>query len=306
MTLKDDIQAIIKQADMEAGISIWHVESGEQIDINGDSPFPMASVFKIPILVAAGQQLQQGKLKLDERITLRDEDKSVGSGILPSFEAGLSPTFRDLLTLMMIISDNTATDMNVALLGGPLAVEQYMHELGLTDIYFKMDCKTLLKGLFPPEIQDQPIEVIEQWDNDHDVVRDGVTFSRGSDNNVSTAQAMTKLVYLLFSGQIFEGELKDELLGIMYKQQLNQRLPRFLPNGVEFAHKTGTIGGICNDSGVMTIDENNHAVVTMFTSWDDLPVWNKPEARYQRVFEVESAFGKVGRLVYDFYSHSST
>lgn len=302
MTLKDDLQAIVNEADMEAGIAVWHIESGEKVDLNGDVPFPMASVFKIPVLAAAGQQLKQGKLKLDDRIALKDEDKSAGSGILPFFEAGVSPTFRDLLTLMIIISDNTATDMNVALLGGPLAIEGYMHELGLKDIYLKMDCKNLLKGLFPAEIQDQPLEVIKEWSKDHDVVRDGVTFSRGSDNNVSTALAMNELVNMLFQGQIVDGELKDELLGILYKQQLNQRLPRFLPAGVDFAHKTGTIGGTCNDSGVMTIGENNHAIVTMFTSWNDQPYWNKPQERIQRVFEVESAIGKVGRLVYDHYS----
>ena len=301
MTLKDDIQAAIKAADMDAGVSVWHIESGEQVDVDGDVSYPMASVFKIPVLAAAGQQLKAGKLKLDDRISLKDEDKSAGSGILPFFEAGVSPTFRDLLTLMIIISDNTATDMNVATLGGPLVIEKAMHELGLKDIYLKMDCKTLLKGLFPPEIRDQPLDVIKEWSNDHDIVRDGVTFSRGSDNDVSTANAMTKLVYMLFKGEVADGEIKDELLNIMYKQQLNQRLPRILPAGVAFAHKTGTIGGHFNDSGVMTIGENNHAIVTVFTSWNDQAVWDKPEARYQRVFEVESAIGKIGRLVYDHY-----
>lgn len=301
MTLKDDIQAAIKAADMEAGVSIWHIESDEQVDVNGDVPYPMASVFKIPVLVAAGNQIKVGKLKFGDRISLKDEDKSAGSGILPFFEANISPTFRDLLTVMIIISDNTATDMNMAILGGSLAIESYIHELGLTDIYLKMDCKNLLKGLFPPEIHNQSLDVIREWSNNHDIVRDSVTFSRKSDNNVSTAKAMTKLIHMLFRGELVDGEIQDELLKIMYKQQLNQRLPRFLPPGVPFAHKTGTIGGFFNDSGVMTIGEHNHAIVTMFTSWNDQAVWDKPEARYQRVFEVESAIGNVGRLVYDYY-----
>jgi beta-lactamase class A len=301
VTLRDDIQTAIKAADMEAGVSVRHIESGEQVDVNGDESYPMASVFKIPVLATAGKQLKAGTLKLDDRISLKDADKSAGSGILQFFEAGVSPTFRDLLTLMIIISDNTATDMNVATLGGPLVIENTMHELGLNNIYLKMDCKNLLKGLYPPEIRDQPLDVIHEWSNHHDVVRDSVTFSRGSDNDVSTAKAMTKLVYMLFKGEVVDGEIKDELLNIMYKQQLNQRLPRFLPAGVAFAHKTGTIGGFFNDSGVMTIGENNHAIVTMFTSWNDQAVWNDPVGRNQRVFEVESAIGKVGRLVYDHY-----
>lgn len=304
MTLQTDIQDAIEQAGIEtAGISVLHIESGERVDINPTRPFPMASVFKIPILATAGKQLEAGKFKLDDRITLRDEDKSAGSGILPYFDAGLNPTFRDLLTLMIIISDNTATDMTVDLLGGTSVVESTMHELGLTDIYFKMNCKDLLQYLFPPEVRSLPLDELRAWTDENDIVRDGVVFSLESDNNVSTAPAMTELVRRLFQGEIVSGDIQEELLTIMRKQQYNQRLPRFLPPGTPFAHKTGTIAGFCNDSGVMTISDNSHAVVTAFTQWDDKAVFNQPVAQYQRVFEVESAIGKIGRLVYDYFAN---
>jgi beta-lactamase class A len=299
VTFQDDVQAIAEEAQLEFGLSVYHIESGEQTDVNGDALFPMASVFKIPVLAKAGQQLASGKLNLEDRMVLYDESKSAGSGILPFFQAGLSPTLRDLLTLMIIISDNTATDINVELLGGPLAVESYMHELGLNDIYLKMDCKNLLRSLFPPEIQDLPLEEIRAWSQEHDIKRDGVTFSRESDNNVSTAAAMTQLVSMLFQGKIVEGEVKDELIAILLKQQYNSRLPRFFPPTVTFAHKTGTIAGTTNDSGVIIINEQNHVVVTLFTVWDDQPYWNQPIARNQRFFEVESAMGKIGLLVYE-------
>ncbi len=305
MTLKSEIQAVIDQARIEAGVAVWHVETGEQFDVNGSGVFPMASVFKIPILATAGQQIAAGTLKLDDRVTLTEEAKSTGSGVLRFFQAGVAPTVRDLLTLMIIISDNTATDMNVALLGGPAVIEGAMHQLGLNDIYFKMDCKNLLKSLFPPEIRDLPLAEIKAWADEHDVVRDGLAFSRTPENNVSTALAMTKLVHMLFTGQIVEGAVKDELLDILYKQQLNQRLPRFLPSNVPFAHKTGTIGGTTNDSGVMTVDENNHVIVTAFTVWNDHEFWQQPEARSARLFEVESAIGKIGRLLYEHYRGSS-
>jgi beta-lactamase class A len=111
MTLKDDIQAVIDESQIEAGVAVWHIESGEKVDVNGNQSFPMASTFKIPIIATAFQQINEGTIKLEDRITLRDEDKSIGSGILRYFEGGLNPTFHDLLTLMIIISDNTATDM---------------------------------------------------------------------------------------------------------------------------------------------------------------------------------------------------
>lgn len=305
MSLESKLQDVIDEADLEAGIAVTHVETGEQTKINGSRLFPMASVFKIPILTAAGQQLAQGKFALDNRITLKDEDKSAGSGILPFFEAGVQPTRRDLLTLMIIISDNTATDINIDLLGGTQVVEDAMKSLELPDISVKMNCKDLLKYLFPPEVRDLSLEEIRAWSDEHDVMRDGVVFSRESDNNVSSAVSMTKLVTMLFKGEIVEGEVKDEMMDILYKQQLNQRLPRFLPRNVRFAHKTGTIAGFCNDSGIMTIDDDNHVSVTAFTAWDDQPYWQEHEARYQRMFEVESAIGKIGKLVYDHYSETS-
>ncbi len=106
MTLVDRITEIISAAQIEAGVAVWHIESDTRLDVKGDEPFPMASTFKIPILATACQQLTAGAISLDSRIALSDEDKSLGSGILPYFESGLQPTLRDLLTLMIIISDN--------------------------------------------------------------------------------------------------------------------------------------------------------------------------------------------------------
>ena len=302
MSLEQKLRSVIEQAGIDAGIAVTQVESGEQTEINGRSPFPMASVFKIPILATAGQQLAQGKFQLEDRVTVREADKSTGSGILAFFDEGVQPTRRDLLRLMIIISDNTATDINVDLLGGAQVVESAMHALGLTDIFFKMNCKDLLKELVPPEIRALSVEEISAWWDEHDIVRDGVVLSRTPDNNVSSAASMTRLVTMLFKGEIVQGAAQDALMKIMYQQQLNQRLPRFLPSNVPFAHKTGTISGYTNDSGVMTIGENNHVAVTAFTWWDDQPFWKKPEERAQRLFEVETAIGKIGQLVYQHYS----
>ena len=79
MTLKEDIQAAIQAADMQAGVSVWHIESGEQIDVDGDSLYPMASVFKIPVLALAGKQIQEGKLKLDDLISHHVHGSQLGA-----------------------------------------------------------------------------------------------------------------------------------------------------------------------------------------------------------------------------------
>lgn len=298
MTLVDQIEEIVSAAGIDAGVAVWHIESDTRLDVQGDAPFPMASTFKVPILATACRQLAAGAISLDSRVPLADEDKSLGSGILPFFEAGLAPTLRDLLTLMIIISDNTATDMVVDTLGGPAVIEGYMRELGLLEISFKLNCKDLLRYAVPPEVAELPVEELVQWVTKHDVLRDGLCFSRGPENNVSTANAMNELL-LLMHGELLPKDLRAVAFDILHKQQYKQRIARFLPLGVKVASKTGTIGGIRNDCGIITLGKANHVILTLFTEWDEAPIWNQPVAHHQRVFEVETAMGAIGRAVYD-------
>ena len=304
ITLSDRIKSIISDAEIEAGVAVWHIESGRRLDVSGDVPFPMASTFKIPILATACRQLADGAISLDSRVQLADEDKSMGSGILPYFESGLAPTVRDLLTLMIIISDNTATDIMVDYLGGAGVIEGYMHELGLNDIFFKWNCKELLRFAFPPEVADLPLEELVKWTTENDIRRDGLVFSKGAENNVSTAKAMNELLQLMY-GDLFPRDVRAVAFDILHKQQFNVRISRFLPLGTKVAHKTGTIGGIRNDCGIISVSDENHVILSLFTEWDEAPYWNKPAAHHQRVFEVETAMGKIGRAVYDEFADAS-
>lgn len=298
MSLVERIKTIISAATLDAGVAIWHIESGARLDVNGDAPFPMASTFKIPILATACKQLAAGAISLDARLPLADEDKSMGSGILPYFESGLQPSVRDLLTLMMIISDNTATDIMVEYLGGAAVIEAYMRELGLGEISFKLNCKDLLRHLFPPDVADLPRVELVKWTTENDIRRDGLAFSKGPENNVSTANAMNALLRLM-AGDLFPEDLRAVAFDILRKQQFNLRLSRFLPLGAKVAHKTGTIGGIRNDCGIISVSDSNHVILSLFVEWDEAPYWNQPVAHHQRVFEVETAMGEIGRAVYD-------
>ena len=298
MSLVELIRSIIENADIDAGVAIWHIESDRKLDVNGDAPFPMASTFKIPILATACKQLAAGAISLDTRVPLAVADKSMGSGILPYFESSLQPTIRDLLTLMIIISDNTATDIMVDYLGGAAVVEGYMHELGLKDIFFKLNCKELLRYAFPPEVADSPLEDLVKWTTENDILRDSLPFSKGPENNVGTAKAMNELLHLLY-GDLFPEDVRAVAFDILHKQQFTHRIARFLPLGTKVASKTGTIGGIRNDCGIISISEENHVIASLFVEWDEAPYWNQPVAHHQRVFEVETAMGEIGRAVYD-------
>ena len=94
------------------------------------------------------------------------------------------------------------------------------------------------------------------------------------------------------------------MLGILLKQQLNDRLPRYLPPGTPCAHKTGTLPGIRNDSGIIYANDDAHVAVTVFSRWDDEAVSDDPIARSEQPIAIDAAFGRIGRLLYDTFSES--
>ena len=89
------------------------------------------------------------------------------------------------------------------------------------------------------------------------------------------------------------------MLKILRKQQLNDRLPRYLPPGTPFAHKTGALPGIRNDSGILYASEKAHVAVTVFSRWDDETVDEDPIASKEQPVAIDRAFGRIGRLLYD-------
>ena len=100
------------------GVYVKHLTTGEEAGIRADDAFNSASVIKLPILALAMQQVDAGTRSLETRLTITAESKRGGSGILQGFDAGLQPTYRDVLSHMVITSDNTATDLAIAQVGG--------------------------------------------------------------------------------------------------------------------------------------------------------------------------------------------
>jgi beta-lactamase class A len=117
----------------KAGIWVKHLGTGETAGVRDGEMFNSASVIKIPVLVLALQMADRGALELDERITIRKEDIRGGSGIFRYHDAGLQPTFRDVLLQMIITSDNTATDLAIARVGGVARVNAWLKESGYSD-----------------------------------------------------------------------------------------------------------------------------------------------------------------------------
>lgn len=299
--LQTRVEAIIRASDAHMGVAIRHIESGQEVMIEADTPVPLASVVKIPVLVEAFRQLGEGRFRLDDRWPLEPRHKALGSGILCQFDEGLTPTVRDLLTLMIIISDNTATDMVMERLGIE-AIDRTVHELGLKDTHVAHTLSEIFADMLPSPDPNQDRYALARWEAEHGVRRDGFSYSLGSDNNVGTPREMTRLLEMIFRAEIFTREACDAILEILLKQQLNDRLPRFLPPGTRIAHKTGTFSGVRNDCGLIYINSQSHVAVTVLSTWDHDAVRRDPVAAWKRAVELDTAMGYIGLAAYEAFA----
>jgi beta-lactamase class A len=291
-----EIESIVASVDAEISLFAHHIESGAEIDIAGDQVYPLASVLKVPVLVEAFRQIGEGHFSLDDRFGLMVEEKNLPSGVLTFFDDGLQPTLRDLLTLMLIISDNTATDMVMHRLGVE-SITRTMHELGLTEIHVPITIRQIFDDML---VSADPTQDLLELDK-QPCNLDGLAFSLGPENNVGTPRALTRLFTMIYKGEILDRAACDAMLAILRKQQLNDRLPRYLPPGTACPHKTGTLGPIRNDSGIIYVNDGSHVAVTIFTrSTADIPE-DDLIAKRAHTTAVDDAFGRIGRLLYDYF-----
>lgn len=124
------VQAEVARFPARVGVYVKHLPSGLEAAVLPDEPFNSASVIKLPVMVLAYQLADQEKLDLSRRVEFRKSDIRGGSGVLRYHEPGLNPTLRDLVMQMVITSDNSASDLVIAAVGGVRAVNEWLKQHG--------------------------------------------------------------------------------------------------------------------------------------------------------------------------------
>ena len=300
MSLRDDLRACMTDDHIEFGIAVHHIESGEETLIDGDTVFPTASLFKVPVMIEIFKQAHAGRFDLDDRLELKTRYKTLTTGVLLHLQDGLQPTVRDLVMLMIIVSDNTATTMLMELVG-PENVTATMHDLGLTSIEVNMTVHEMfLHALGIPDRTDITLEELRERASKVQMDYSSRAFSRDKDNAVSSATDMTRLMTMIFKGEIVDRTACNEMLTILSHQQYDTRVPRYLPWYTVY-HKTGTMRGVRNDSGIIYCNEKSHAAFTIL-SFDavELPL-SDPQLAAQRSLLVEEMMGEMGLAIYEHY-----
>lgn len=222
----------------QAGIWVKHLTTGESAGIQDTDLFNSASVIKIPVLVLAFQMAERGELKLDERITIKKEDIRGGSGIFRYHDAGLQPTFRDVLLQMIITSDNTATDLAIAKVGGVARVNAWLKEKGYGD---GLKLTQTTGDLFAK------YNALKPTDDRNGKTNGDRAYWLGE----ISARATGQMLEAIEKKTIASAASCDDMLRMLRAQQAGQRrLNHFL--SVPVAHKTGDFPPVlANDVGII-------------------------------------------------------
>jgi len=267
--------------------------TGEEASYNGDRLFPTASVFKVPVLVEFYRQAERGALSLDQQVVLTERDKVPGSGVLKELSEGLSVSLRDLLSLMMMVSDNTATDLIAGRVGFD-NVNKTLDELGLQKTRVQKYCREILfdlVGVNDTPLEDMTIDLFGELSEDGEY--DGSWSLGVEDNDVTTPNEMTRLLELIVNGEAAGRESCDEILAIMGKCQTGQyRIPKYLPKKeVVLQRKTGSLPGIRNDVAVVTVKSSDTKYILSCFTMDS-----------EDVYEAEETIAEVSRGVYEHFT----
>lgn len=218
-TLADQITSIAEGSAGTLGVAARNLTTGEAVGINADEVFPSASVIKLAILADLYLQAVEGTADLQETRQLRPDDIVEGSGILKELRPGMEFTLGELAALMIVISDNTASNMLIDRLGTE-AVNGRLDSFGMWQT-------RLGRKFYDFEARD-----------------------RGLDNWACPME-FAAMLEALERRELGSPAACEGMLAVLLRQQLDGKIPRLLPPDTKVAHKTGTVTGASHDAGII-------------------------------------------------------
>lgn len=231
--LKNVILEFMKNKNLKYSIVIKDLKSSVICNINGGKVVPSASIIKLFIMGKAFQLVNTGELNLNDRISINKNER-VPYSILYVLDDRNTYTIRDLITLMIIQSDNTATNQLIYMLGME-NINKFIRKLGFEDTILRrrmMDFDARTLGM----------------------------------DNYTTAHDVAKFLEFLSNGQLISKESCDIMLNIMKMQLDNSMMKNYLHEELIVAHKTGDLPNIKHDVGIVYTSSKNY-IFTMLT-WD--------------------------------------
>jgi beta-lactamase class A len=231
--LNSDVRNLARRTPGAIALDVLDLNTGYTAGFNAARSMPAASTIKLPVMVEVFVQLEAGRFDLARRVTLLASDKDYGSGELCDAPAGTTYSVSQLLEKMIDISDNTATNMLIRLVGRR-SINRRMNELGLAHTHLAGDVRT------------------EGWE-----IR----------RTLRTSPAdLVHLLALMARGELVDEWSSNEMIAILKADQFNTLLPAPLPGGVPIAHKTGSLFDTLNDAGIVYAGDAPYVIAVMTTA----------------------------------------
>jgi len=271
--LQSSIERITASVNATWGIYVKSIETNEEVAIGADRQMETMSTIKIPLMIEVFEQIKAGKFKLTDKYTFDAADLRGGTGVIRSLEPGAVLTVKDLITLMVIVSDNTATDVLYKMVGGPDAVNRRMEALGLQ----KTRAQTLAAPWF---------EALRSASSTEAFYREGK-----HPFGLTTPREMGSILEKMERGLLVDKPSSELMLQIMRGQLYRTRIPRYI-TGYRIPHKTGDFIPYVGDDVGMLEAPGRTIVVSIFTG-----------NHFGSGEMLENAIGLVAKEVADYFSY---
>jgi beta-lactamase class A len=290
LDLQGHIAARLDSLPAISSIYAKDLKTGREIAIRADVPMNTASVIKLPVMIRAYRDAEAGKLNLDARHLIKPEEQRRGSGLVQTFAPGLNPTLRDLITQMIITSDNTATDILIATVGRD-RVNGMLDSLGYSATRLLGTTGDLFKAIWvltdPANAKMTDREVFEKgFPGDTGMAARIFHLSQDSTYWLGrmTARETARILEDLEGGKLGNAANTAEMRNNLLLQFYSSRLPQRLQGKAGIGHKTGDIPPVLgNDVGIIYAP-NGPIVIAVFT--------NENRGDF---FTVESTIGNIAR-----------
>jgi beta-lactamase class A len=325
--LRSEVVKISKEAQGQMGFFMKHIESGTSVAIDADKIFPLGSVFKLAVMVETFRQVDAGMISLDERIELETRHYCIGEGLLQFMQPGLKPTIRDLLALMIIGTDNTASEMLWKRIGIQ-RVNMLIRDLGLakTSIYIPYRESFLMSMGYGPYKDMSIPEAARRWKGLSAIERmkalneterqaanlsieefrkkyEGIYGTKAQKrlktqriydevfDNVGTPREIGILLEKIVRHEVVSPNACEMMLSLLMRQQSAASMSCFLSPDIPVALKSGDTACSVANAGVIYVSSNSHVVLCCF--------FRNTQGGPKAIL----AEAKIARTVYDFFSN---
>ena len=215
---------------LKSGVFIWDYSTGKYVSLNADKAYPAASIIKIPLLFQLYRRAEKGLIDLDDSISTEKAFLTNGSGSLQFFPVGTTLTYRRLAELMIQHSDNTASNMLLAAVGGMNELNREIKNWGFGKIYY-YNWLPDLKG-----------------------------------SNIASPSEIGEMLYNIDNPDFLSLKSRAEIVEIMGHVQNRHLLQTGLPRNAQFLHKTGDIGSMLGDAGTVILPDGRKYIIVVMVN----------------------------------------